>query len=161
MTSVARPTRTALHAPRPILRGVLGLVALAALLVVVIDLATAWRTRDAAGQALTALAAPTATGGASCTLVGLRDVEARTEASLCGAKAATGLAGLDVRLRIEAVDGSTVACSMTHRRSATGLLGMLLDDVTTERRIVDVGAEPPATLSEAPFVGLSWDFCAG
>lgn len=162
MTTVARPARTGVHAPRPILRGVLGLVALAVLLVLVIDLATAWRTRDAAGRALTALGAPVAAHvPGRCTLVGLDDLDPATAGWLCGAKAETGLAGLDVRLRIQEVDGSTVACSMVHRRSATGLLDVALDDITTARRIVDVGTERLAPVSEAPFVGSTWDFCTG
>ena len=162
MTTVARPTRATVRAPRPILRGVLGLVALAGLLVVTIDVATAWRTRHAADRALTALVEPVESSvTARCTLVGIAEVDEPTEEAMCAAKGHTGLPGLDVRLRITQLDGATVACSMTHRRSVTGLLDVALDELSTARRIVDVGTERLSPASEAPFVGLDWDFCGG
>jgi len=166
----------ALTAPRPLhlrlLRFAASFVVLALFVLVVADVSTWWRTRDAAQAALDSLAesvaAPRVEGAGEsdggCTVVGAPVGTA--EEAFCAAKAATGLPGLDVRLRLEVRDGVSVACAMVHRRSSTGLLGPLVDRVSTARRVVGVSDEPVpwlqgSSLGEPPFPGHGWGFCAG
>jgi hypothetical protein len=180
MARVATATAT-LTALRPasarLVRVCLWFAALGLFVLAVADGSMWWRTRHAAHDALTALTEeveePAATGPASdsaadggrCTIVGLA-TDSSSVPSLCAAKAATGLPGLDVRIRIRAREGLTVACAMVHQRSATGLLGGLVDRVTTARRVVAVDAGVATSdglrpMSEAPFAGHDWGFCDG
>jgi hypothetical protein len=154
-----------------VVRYSIGVVGVALLVVATIDVSTAWRTRGAAGHALTELATgrTTASGGAPtdrCTVVGAGAIGGPDLAAICRAKAATGLDDLDVRLRVHAEGAVTVACAMTHLRSTTGLLGALVDRVTTARRIVAVDGTGHDAIGldafgEAPFPGESWAFCSG
>ncbi len=154
--------------PARLVRASLSIALLGVFVLAVADVSTWWRTNDAAEGAVTALAAavearPGAGDAGGCSVVGA-PVAPMASAALCSAKAATALPWLDVRVRVEVLDGTTVACAMVHQRSATGLLGGLVDRISTARRVVAADGDLPfggEPFGEAPFPGHDWGFCGG
>jgi hypothetical protein len=147
----------------------LGVVCAVLFLIAAVDLSTSWRTRDAADRAVTAVLVgatrDSVDAGASsgttsdCTTVAAGAVEPADLTTLCRAKEASGLDDLDVRIRVETTDDVTVACAMAHHRSTTGLLGRLVDRVTTAQRVDRRSGASHHRVTEAPFPGRSWSFC--
>lgn len=166
MATVTAVRQMARAWPARLARASISLALLGLFVLAVADVSTWWRTRDAAELAVTALA-DAAEGrveaGTPCSVVG-GTVDRASAAALCTAKAAPALPWLDVRVRVHVEAGRTVACSMVHRRSATGLLGRLVDRVTTARAVVATGGAAPfgtEGFGEAPFPGHDWAFCGG